>query len=431
MRLHSLKKAISLSLLSFSVFGLMSCGETNLPPVDPLEPKDALEVLEEAYLAKNYTLDIQDDSGNFVQYFMSDFYAYKFESSTSYTCYKEDSTGIYKITATDEKVTDVGYYDVDSSTGEPTKGLYENVTYSLNDLTLLPSLYREINGGYYLRDTEGDEAKVWFYLCGFMDDGSVDNVTLSLVEEMGFYLNDNTGNIEFTMVFDSSLEKEDTIITIKNVGTTAEPKPVKKYLDEGGKGKTYLDSSDMLYTYLGYLRNMYNYTLKVESHYTGDNEGRNYKVVSKFTNKAYHSVSSRSNEEDLGYVLDEGVVKTLLIDGATGNGVIGDTVLDDDGNTYKSITSVVNSLKDLSWNDLVFEAYKNDEKDYTIENKSFIAAIACLLDDTFFRFQIPSLRFQVFGEGSEQTYRFTANLYDGDNITLDIVDINSTVIGNL
>ncbi len=431
MSLISLKKATSLSLLSFSIFGLASCGTTNVTPVDPVEEEiDALEALEKAYLAKNYTLDIQDDSGNFVQYFMSDFYAYKFEDKSIYTCYKEDNTGIYTITATDEAVTNVGFYEMDSSTGEYTKGLYENVTYSLSDLSLLPKYYREINGGYYLRDTEGDEAKVWFYLCGFNDDGSVGGVTLSLIDEMGFYVNEEK-DIVFDMVFDSSLQREDTIITIKNVGKTTEPSAVKKYLDEGGIGKSYLSSSDMLYTYLGYLRNMYNYTLKVKSYYSGDNESRNYEVTTKFTNKAYFSVSSRSNEGDLGYVLDDGVIKELLIDGASGNAVIGDAVKDDDGNTYTSLTSVVNSLKDLSWNDLVFEAYKNAEKDYTIENKNFIADVATLLDDVFFRFEIPSLRFEIFGEGKDQTYRFTANLYSGDYITLDIVDINSTVIGNL
>ena len=121
----------------------------------------------------------------------------------------------------------------------------------------------------------------------------------------------------------------------------------------------------------------------------------------------------------------------MLLDGITGNAVIGNNVTDSDGKTYSSITDVVYSLKDLYWNDYVFEASKNSEKNYTIENKSFIANIANLLDETFFRFEIPNLTFIVNGEGSEQTYQFIVNLYNGDYLTLDIFDINKTTIGNL
>lgn len=431
MNLRYLNKIICLSFLSLATFsGLTSCDKVNPDDKGNEETIDALETLEKAYLSKNYTMNITDSDGNFDQYFLSDFYCFKFEGKTNYTGYKEDSNGIYKIIATDTEVTSVGYYDVDSSTGDPIKGLYDNVTYSLSDLTLLPKLYRKINDAYYIRDTENDEAKTWLHICGFSDDGSVGGVTASGVGEMSFYINDEK-ELEFRVVFDQSLERDDTVIVFKNIGTTVEPTPFKSYFDNGGTGKTYLPSTDSLYTYLGYLRNMYNYTLKVKSYYTGNNESRNYEIVTKFTKNAYYSTSSRENESAIGYILDNNVVKNMLVDSVTGNTVIGDSVTDSDGKTYSSITSFVYSLKDLYWNDYVFEAIKNSEKNYTIENKNFIAKIANLLDEIFFTFEIPNLTFVVNGEGSCQTYQFIANLYDGDKITLDICDINTTKIGNL
>ncbi len=432
MRSHYLNKIICLSFLSLVSFGsLASCNtdkiNTDDGNTDEIEPLDALE---KAYLAKNYTLNISDSDGDFDQYFLKDFYCFKFENQSYYTGYKEDENGIYKILANDDEVTSVGYYDVDSYTGEATKGLYENVTYSLSDLTLLPKLYRNINGAYYIRDTESDEAKTWLYLCGFSDDGSVGGVTPSKVDEMCFYINDEK-DIEFRIVFNKSLEKDDTVITIRNVGETEEPRRFKEYFANGGTGKTYLPTNDDLYKYLGYLRNMYNYTLKVKSYYTGNNESNNFEVISKYTKNAYYSTSSRESENDIGYCIDNNIVKEMLLDGITGNAVIGSNVTDSDGKTYSSITDVVYSLKDLYWNDYVFEASKNSEKNYTIENKSFIANIANLLDETFFRFEIPNLTFIVNGEGSEQTYQFIVNLYNGDYLTLDIFDINKTTIGNL
>ena len=213
-------------------------------------------------------------------------------------------------------------------------------------------------------------------------------------------------------------------------------KKQERILDIGTNngGKVRVGEGSSLFKYLGYLKNMRNFTLNVRSDYK--TEGlTNYTMTSKYMKDAYYSYTNRKDEDDIGLIVSDGVVKNMLYNDVTNKITVGSVYTDNKGNSFKDIYNVVNSFIDLDWEDeKTFKAREIDGGKFVIEEKNlnaysdFLSEIFSIFNETILRFQL--LDYTFWYDENHKSYHFIADLVDDDKIYLDITDINKTTIGD-
>ena len=412
-----------------------SGSETTSTPPTPTQsttPEESVDLATKAYRqlkeikdSANYTLFIEDDDGDFTQYFNPKAWSYTFDDGATYDGYLEDENGVYPIEVDEEGTLQNAYYDLDLMY-EPVRGIYENITYSLADLTLSPLCYEDGEGDeLILKDNfaSNDDALTLFALAGYIPDDAFFGI--DQVESMSFGY-DNDGNLSFTIDFLESSDRGPTIAHIKNIGTTKQPTAIQTYIDKGGTGIERVPTDDPLFGYLASLKNLRNFTLEVRSNYAA--AYNNYTLTSKYMANAYYSHSSRAEEKDIGYYEDDKGVHILGIDSLNGDTVIGDLVKDSQGNTFTDLyEEAIFSFADTYW-DYAFES-QYAEEGYRIDDYQYITDTAQMTDAYVFRFEISHLLFEY--DETTKEYHFDYVFANGDHIYMDVVDIGTTQIGNL
>ena len=434
MNLDVIKKVSRLTLLGFASVSLFACNDASSSSEDPTEPsisveKDLLSTLESMKENQNYTATATDDLGSMTQYFMSDFYAYKFDgvSSTTMFGYCEDDLGIYQINVNFNtgRVIKQGYYEVDNY-GNKVKGLYDNVAYSLKDLSFNASDYEEKDDKLYIKNLRSDDALVLYFMFGYQESDVYSGIYFSNVEDIYFEFTE-TRDIEMSLVFnDASLMGTSTMV-FSNIDSTKKPSCFDAFYEAGNKGKIRVETGDELFTHLASLKNMRNYTVNIESDYNVTEYGdRNYTTTLMFANDCYYSTSSRDTDSDLGFIVQDGVVKSCLIDAVSKKLIVGDAYLDEDGNTKTNIFDTVYSFHDLDWNEYTIGAVDAGENKWNIDDSDIITTFAYISNDTFLRYQWQSIDFTYDPVNLE--YHFLCNLTDEESLTIDVVNVNKTVI---
>ena len=447
MNLDAIKKASKIVLLGFASIGLFSCDDatnSELPsseePITPSIPSSEeesnekglqiLSTLKDMKESQNYTAEATDSLGAMTQYFMPDFYAYKFEgvSSTTMFGYCEDELGIYAINvnSTTGKVLKHGYYEVDQY-GNKLTDLYANAVYSLKNLSFKDSDYEAIGDKLYITNLRSNDALVLYVMFGYQENDSYQGIYFSQLDDLYFeYTDDN--NIKMSLVFDATKSQMGTsVMTFTNINTTKKPSCYDEFYKAGNKGKIRVEREDELFTHLQSLKNMRNYTVNIDAHYKETQWGnRSYTTQLKFDNDCYYSVSSRSTDTDLGFIVQDGVVKSCLLDAVSNKLIVGDTYQDSNGSTKSNIFDVVYSFYDLYWNEYTIGAIDVEENKWNIDDADIIETFAYLVNDTFLRYQWQSIDFTY--DPVKLEYHFHCNLTDDEYILVDVVDVNSTVI---
>lgn len=429
-----IKKVSRLTLLGLASIGLFACNDASSTSEDPTESstseeKDLLSSLQSMKENQNYTATANDDLGSMTQYFMSDFYAYKFDgvSSTTMFGYCEDDLGIYQINVNFNtgRVIKQGYYEVDQY-GNKVKGLYDNVAYSLKDLSFNTSDYEEKDDKLYIKNLRSDDALVLYFMFGYQESDVYSNIYFSNVEDIYFEFTE-ARDIKMSLVFNASSLMNPSTMVFSDIDSTKKPSCYDAFYEAGNKGKIRVENGDKLFAHLASLKNMRNYTVNIESDYNVTEYGdRNYTTTLMFANDCYYSTSSRDTDSDLGFIVQDGVVKSCLIDAVSKKLIVGDTYLDGDGNTKTNIFDTVYSFYDLDWNEYTIGAVDAGENKWNIDDSGIITTFAYISNDTFLRYQWQSIDFTYDPVNLE--YHFLCNLTDGESLTIDVVDVNKTVI---
>ena len=182
-------------------------------PTQSTTPEESVDLATKAYQqlkqikdSANYTLFIEDDDGDFTQYFNPKAWSYTFDDGATYDGYLEDENGVYPIEVDEEGTLQNAYYDLDLMY-EPVRGIYENITYSLADLTLSPLCYKDGEGDeLILKDNfaSNADALTLFALAGYIPDDTFFGI--DQVESMSFGY-DKDGNLSFTIDFLESSDR--------------------------------------------------------------------------------------------------------------------------------------------------------------------------------------------------------------------------------
>lgn len=402
---------------------------TSTPSTTPMESVDlgtkAYQQLKQIKDSANYTIFIEDDDGDFTQYFNPEAWSYTFDGGATYDGYLEDENGLYPIEVDEEGALANAYYELDAMY-EPVRGIYDNITYSLADLSLSPLCYGDEEGEELILKgnlANNADALVLFALAGYIPDDTFFGIDQVKAMSFGY---DHDGNLSFTIDFLETSGRGPTVGHIESVGSTKQPTPIQTYIDNGGKGIERVPTDDPLFTYLASLKNLRNFTLEIRSDYAA--AYNNYTLTSKYMANAYYSHSSRAEEKDIGYYEDEQGVHILGIDSLNGDTVIGDLVKDSQGNTFADLyKEAIFSFADTYW-DYAFESQYADEG-YRIDDYQYITDTAQMTDAYVFRFEISHLLFGYDEKTKE--YHFDYVFTNGDHIYMDVTDIGTTQIGNL
>ena len=420
------KSLFILPLISLFLFACDDGVKENPPITDPVETNGETIFNTLTYIKNNtnYTLEISDYGAEFTQYFNTNAYSFQFSDQKNINGYIEDSKGIYKAYVNYEGVLEVGYY-LNDDYGNPLKGIYQNFTYAFSDLSLDNSLYSINDNNVVLKDLEGEEALVYFYLFGYVDS---EETPFSAITSIEFNL-DTNNNVVLSLTFDETLSSYGTSkMTIKNIESTTQPEIINNYINSNEGGKVRVDTSDKLYTYLANLKNLRNFTLQIESDYK--EVINNYTMTNKYMKNAYYSVSSREGENDLGYIQTSEGVKELLVDAINNKTIIGDLISNRDGEVYQDLyNDVLFSFITTSWNPYSFEARVLDEDTYIIDDLDYIVETGNLTGAYAFSFEIDHLEL-TYNE-VDNTYLFDFVFTNGDHIYMSVIDIGTTVIGDL
>ena len=420
------KSLFILPLISLFLFACDDGVKENPPITDPVETNGETIFNTLTYIKNNtnYTLEISDYGAEFTQYFNTNAYSFQFSDQKNINGYIEDSKGIYKAYVNYEGVLEVGYY-LNDDYGNPLKGIYQNFTYAFSDLSLDNSLYSINENNVVLKDLEGEEALVYFYLFGYVDS---EETPFSAITSIEFNL-DTNNNVVLSLTFDETLSSYGTSkMTIKNIESTTQPEIINNYINSNEGGKVRVDTSDKLYTYLANLKNLRNFTLQIESDYK--EVINNYTMTNKYMKNAYYSVSSREGENDLGYIQTSEGVKELLVDAINNKTIIGDLISNRDGEVYQDLyNDVLFSFITTSWNPYSFEARVLDEDTYIIDDLDYIVETGNLTGAYAFSFEIDHLEL-TYNE-VDNTYLFDFVFTNGDHIYMSVIDIGTTVIGDL
>ena len=380
----------------------------------------------------NYTLDITDYGGDFSIAFSSGVYTYRDSENGKREGYIEDANGIYGFNVSTEGVFSSDYYALDSD-GNNLHSLFDNL-YTFKNVDVDSQNLKEEDGRVYFKSINNDSCKVLFSLAGYDADSTYSGTTYSDVNSRYFTIDSNS-DLQLSVEFNETTSgRGTTVMTIENIGTTMQDQKIRDYIATDKGGKVRVGEGSSLFKYLGYLENRRNFTIKVNSDYK--TEGfTNYSRTSKYRTDAYYSYTDRKDEDDIGLIVSDGVVKTRLYNDATDKLIIGDVYKDNNGNTYKDIYSIVNSFIDLDWGDeKTFKAREIEGGKYVIEEKNLNAS-SDFLTDLFARFDETVLRFQLLDytfwyDEAAVSYHIVADLVEGDKISREVTDINKTTIGD-
>ena len=391
---------------------------------------DKLDLLKSSEV--NYTLNVIDYGGNFSLSFSSGVYTYKDLDSGKMEGYIEDNNGIYGFNISRDGVFSEDYYEVDND-GNNLHSLYDNL-YTFKDVDIdYENIYDE-DDRVYFSNLNNDYCKILFSLAGYSVDSTYAGMSFNDVESMYFTIDSNS-NLQLAVAFNESTSgRGTTIMTVENIGSTVQDQKIIEYIDTNNGGKVRVGEGSSLFKYLGYLKNMRNFTLNVRSDYK--TEGlTNYTMTSKYMKDAYYSYTNRKDEDDIGLIVSDGVVKNMLYNDVTNKITVGSVYTDNKGNSFKDIYNVVNSFIDLDWEDeKTFKAREIDGGKFVIEEKNlnaysdFLSEFFSIFNETILRFQL--LDYTFWYDENNKSYHFIADLVDDDKIYLDITDINKTTIGD-
>lgn len=391
---------------------------------------DKLDLLKSSEV--NYTLNVIDYGGDFSLAFSSGVYTYKELDSGKMEGYIEDDNGIYGFNISRDGVFSEDYYEVDND-GNNLHSLYDNL-YTFKDIDIdYENIYDE-DDRVYFSNLNNDYCKILFSLAGYSVDSTYAGMSFNDVESMYFTIDSNS-NLQLAVAFNESTSgRGTTIMIVENIGSTVQDQKIIEYIGTNNGGKVRVGEGSSLFKYLGYLKNMRNFTLNVRSDYK--TEGlTNYTMTSKYMKDAYYSYTNRKDEDDIGLIVSDGVVKNMLYNDVTNKITVGSVYTDNKGNSFKDIYNVVNSFIDLDWEDeKTFKAREIDGGKFVIEEKNlnaysdFLSEFFSIFNETILRFQL--LDYTFWYDENKKSYHFIADLVDDDKIFLDITDINKTTIGD-
>lgn len=391
---------------------------------------DKLDLLKSSEV--NYTLNVIDYGGNFSLSFSSGVYTYKDLDSGSMEGYIEDDNGIYGFNISRDGVFSADYYEVDND-GNNLHSLYDNL-YTFKDVDIDYENIYDDEDRVYFSNLNNDYCKILFSLAGYSVDSTYEGMSYNDVESMYFTIDSNS-NLQLAVAFNENTSgRGTTIMTVENIGSTVQDQKIIEYIDSNNGGKIRVGEGSSLFKYLGYLKNMRNFTLNVRSDYK--TEGLiNYTMTSKYMKDAYYSYTNRKDEDDIGLIVSDGVVKNMLYNDVTNKITVGSVYTDNKGNSFKDIYNVVNSFIDLDWeNEKTFKAREIDGGKFVIEEKNlnaysdFLSELFSIFNETILRFQL--LDYTFWYDENNKSYHFIADLVNDDKIYLDITDINKTTIGD-
>ena len=391
---------------------------------------DKLDLLKSSEV--NYTLNVIDYGGDFSLSFSSGVYTYKDLDSGSMEGYIEDDNGIYGFNISRDGVFSADYYEVDND-GNNLHSLYDNL-YTFKDVDIDYENIYDDEDRVYFSNLNNDYCKILFSLAGYSVDSTYKGMSYNDVESMYFTIDSNS-NLQLAVAFNENTSgRGTTIMTVENIGSTVQDQKIIEYIDSNNGGKIRVGEGSSLFKYLGYLKNMRNFTLNVRSDYK--TEGKpNYTMTSKYMKDAYYSYTNRKDEDDIGLIISDGVVKNMLYNDVTNKITVGSVYTDNKGNSFKDIYNVVNSFIDLDWeNEKTFKAREIDGGKFVIEEKNlnaysdFLSELFSIFNETILRFQL--LDYTFWYDQNKKSYHFIADLVNDDKIYLDITDINKTTIGD-
>ena len=431
-----MKKSLIVVLSSVTLLTSCNIGQNSNSSfkIDEIEIVD--KVMDKLDLLKssevNYTLNVIDYGGNFSLSFSSGVYTYKDLDSGKMEGYIEDNNGIYGFNISRDGVFSEDYYEVDND-GNNLHSLYDNL-YTFKDVDIdYENIYDE-DDRVYFSNLNNDYCKILFSLAGYSVDSTYAGMSFNDVESMYFTIDSNS-NLQLAVAFNESTSgRGTTIMTVENIGSTVQDQKIIEYIGTNNGGKVRVGEGSSLFKYLGYLKNMRNFTLNVRSDYK--TEGlTNYTMTSKYMKDAYYSYTNRKDEDDIGLIVSDGVVKNMLYNDVTNKITVGSVYTDNKGNSFKDIYNVVNSFIDLDWEDeKTFKAREIDGGKFVIEEKNlnaysdFLSELFSIFNETILRFQL--LDYTFWYDENNKSYHFIADLVDDDKIYLDITDINKTTIGD-
>lgn len=431
-----MKKSLIVVLSSVTLLTSCNIGQNSNSSfkIDEIEIVD--KVMDKLDLLKssevNYTLNVIDYGGNFSLSFSSGVYTYKDLDSGKMEGYIEDNNGIYGFNISRDGVFSEDYYEVDND-GNNLHSLYDNL-YTFKDVDIdYENIYDE-DDRVYFSNLNNDYCKILFSLAGYSVDSTYAGMSFNDVESMYFTIDSNS-NLQLAIAFNESTSgRGTTIMTVENIGSTVQDQKIIEYIGTNNGGKVRVGEGSSLFKYLGYLKNMRNFTLNVRSDYK--TEGlTNYTMTSKYMKDAYYSYTNRKDEDDIGLIVSDGVVKNMLYNDVTNKITVGSVYTDNKGNSFKDIYNVVNSFIDLDWEDeKTFKAREIDGGKFVIEEKNlnaysdFLSELFSIFNETILRFQL--LDYTFWYDENNKSYHFIADLVDDDKIYLDITDINKTTIGD-
>lgn len=376
----------------------------------------------------NYTLEIEDYGGDFSEYFLKDAFYYEFLDNKTESGnlvlngYLKDDKGVYSVNINSQDKISFGYYEYDDDNDRYLTDIYQGM-YSLKDLYLDESYFTfDAEQNCYVIDTlDCDEARILFSICGYDPDSTTSGMSISDVKTIKLTKNED-GYLQFQIVFNNS--RGTSKISIVDVDNTKLDSRISKAIENGSQAKIRVDQNDVAYDYLAELKNLSNFTLKIQSDYNYGN-WTNYTNTTKYTSSAYYSISSREGETDLGYVLKDGKVYNLYFDEISESYLIGDVVKSSSGSTYSSLDDILYSFSSTSWDPNTFKMRKEGDK-YIIEETDYLVNVFYMLDETAMKFMLQNLEFKKNGNDFEFVFNMVYDL----KIKFTVTDINTTKIGD-
>ena len=374
----------------------------------------------------NYTIDVEDIDVPLSLYFNENVYSFSFDEGATLDAYIEDEIGIYPASLDYDSDFAVDYYMQDENY-DVLKDIYVNLAYSFQDLELNEEDYSFKDNQMILKDLWGNDGQALFSILGFIPESDQSGLSLYDVDSIYFEM-DEDKNLSYKIEWnEDSSGRGTTIAKISNIGSTIQPEIITDYIESGGKGITRVSKDDPLFTdYLPKLKNLRNFTLEVKATYPNATYDE-YTLTSLYTENAYWSHTTQKGYEDLGYIEQDGVVKKMALDSLNGEVIIGDTLLDIEGNAVTDLYGeAIYSFNNLTWN-YDFKARPAENDVYRIDDSDFIYETGNMTNAYIFLFLIEYMTFEYKDEVNEFYFEFY--LTKDRQISMKVSNIGTTVIG--
>ena len=374
----------------------------------------------------DYTIDVEDIDVPLSLYFNQNVYSFSFDEGATLDAYIEDEIGIYPASLDYDGDFAVDYYMQDENY-DVLKDIYANLAYSFQDLGLNEEDYSFKDNQMILKDLWGNDGQALFSILGFIPESDQTGLSLYDVDSIYFEM-DEDKNLSYKIEWNGdSSGRGTTIAKISNIGSTIQPEVITDYIESGGKGITRVSQDDPLFNeYLPKLKNLRNFTLEVKATYPNATYDE-YTLTSLYTENAYWSHTTQKGYEDLGYIEQDGVVKKMAVDSLNGEVIVGDTLLDIEGNTVTDLYGeAIYSFNNLTWN-YDFKARPAENGVYRIDDSDFIYETGNLTNAYIFSGEIDYMTFEYNEEVNEFYFEFY--LTKDRQISMKVFNIGTTVIG--